>query len=309
MRGKVPFYLVTGFLGSGKTTLLKHLLKKYSTTMRLAIVQNEFAPASVDGMELKQTGKPIELLEINNGSVFCVCLLDEFIGQLSEFMDRVQPDVVLMEASGLSDPIGIAEILQKGDIGDKIRLAGIWCVTDAVNSLKIVKMNRQLRNQVMIADVLLVNKSDLVDEEQVNRVVRAMRSWNPFAAVRVVKFCEVDALFSGEMQGDPVALRLADRHRNVKASARPEIAMGVMKSGRKISRAQLLVLLNRYAAETYRIKGFVNLKNGEHLTVQTSFDQISLHELPDYSGPTQLIALGENFDIKAFSRQYRALSE
>jgi G3E family GTPase len=307
--GQIPFYLITGFLGSGKTTLLKHILHQYASKLRLAIVQNEFAPASVDGAELKQTGDPMELLEINNGSVFCVCLLDDFIGQLSDFVERVKPDVLLMEASGLSDPIGIAEILQQEKVAQRIRLAGIWCVLDAVNSLKVVKMNRQLRNQVMIADELLVNKSDLAGEEQLNDVVRCMQQWNPFAQVRVVTHCVVDHLFSAGNSGVPVALSQADHHKKIEASGRPDIDMGVMKSGRKISRERLLELLNDFAPDTYRIKGFVNLKNGKHLTVQTSFKQVALHDLDGYSGPTQLIGLGEGFDIKAFARQYRALSE
>ncbi len=310
MRDKIPFYLVTGFLGSGKTTLLKKILDYYGDELKMAIVQNEFAPASVDGIDLKRSGKPMELLEVNNGSVFCVCLLDHFIVQLSEFLAKIGPDMLIMEASGLSDPIGIAEMLQKGDVSQKIQLAGIWCILDAVNCLKVIKMNRQLRNQVMIADDLLINKCDLADEGQLKKVESTIRQWNPFARIHRVTFCDIrPELLEKSGDTEPIALKVSATHGAAIPVTRPDIRVGVMKSGRQISAEALRQLLNRYAQSTYRIKGFVNLNNGKHITVQTSFQHIALHDLPDYSGPTQLIALGEDFDLKAFARSYRALSE
>ena len=93
----IPFYLVTGFLGSGKTTFIKRYLEAFADKKRIGIIQNEFAPGEVDGKELRLTGHSFELLEINNGSVFCVCLLGTFIYSLSEFMDVHHPDMVIME--------------------------------------------------------------------------------------------------------------------------------------------------------------------------------------------------------------------
>ena len=75
---KIPLHIISGFLGSGKTTLLKNILEKYSDTIKIGVVQNEFAPANIDGIALKKTGKNFNLLEIKNGSVFCVCLLSTF---------------------------------------------------------------------------------------------------------------------------------------------------------------------------------------------------------------------------------------
>lgn len=95
---KIPFYLVTGFLGSGKITLLKRIINDHADSMKLAVIQNEFAPASVDGTDLRQTHKPFEMLEINKGSVFCVCLLSGFIKSLSVFIDSYTPDAVFLEA-------------------------------------------------------------------------------------------------------------------------------------------------------------------------------------------------------------------
>src|SRR6056297_2750368 len=125
---KIPFFLITGFLGSGKTTLLKQVLNKHADNSKIAIIQNEFAPASIDGTDLKHTGKHFEILEINKGSVFCVCLLSDFINSLSCFVDEHQPDAVFLEASGLADPIAIIELLQSPKLRNKLYLAHSWCI-------------------------------------------------------------------------------------------------------------------------------------------------------------------------------------
>ena len=85
---KIPFYLVTGFLGSGKTTLIKQFIERYADSKKIAIIQNEYAEVNIDSRELKLTGKSFELLEMNNGSVFCVCLLGSFIHSLADFIHQ-----------------------------------------------------------------------------------------------------------------------------------------------------------------------------------------------------------------------------
>ena len=93
----IPLHLVTGFFGSGKTSFLKHYLRKFGSQRKIAVVQNEFSPSNIDGKELKLT-ESYEILEINNGSVFCVCLLGSFIDSLGAFIDDIQPDEIEVKA-------------------------------------------------------------------------------------------------------------------------------------------------------------------------------------------------------------------
>ena len=111
---KIPFHIISGFLGSGKTTFLKRILEQYSGEKKIGIIQNEFAPANIDGVELRKSGKDFNLLEINNGSVFCVCLLGDFVSSLEKFVDEYHPDDIIIEASGLSDTTSISEIIAAG---------------------------------------------------------------------------------------------------------------------------------------------------------------------------------------------------
>ena len=110
--------LISGFLGSGKTTLLKNLLSLHKGK-RIAVIQNEFAPSGVDGKELQLTDTSFKLVEINNGSVFCVCLLSNFIENITKLITEYNPEIIYLEASGISDPISICELLNNEAIKNK----------------------------------------------------------------------------------------------------------------------------------------------------------------------------------------------
>ena len=108
----IPLRLITGFLGSGKSTFLMNYLDAFSSSRKIAVIQNEFSSASIDGQLIRQNNGVYKMLEINNGSVFCVCLLGSFIDSLAAFIEDNNPDEIIMEASGMSDPISIGQIFQ-----------------------------------------------------------------------------------------------------------------------------------------------------------------------------------------------------
>ncbi len=100
--------LVTGFLGAGKTTLLKRLIAHFSN-LRLHVIVNEFGAAGVDGHLLREMQVAVD--EISNGSIFCSCRWDKFEETLQKAMQS-QPKLILVEASGLSDPTGVDRLLK-----------------------------------------------------------------------------------------------------------------------------------------------------------------------------------------------------
>ena len=122
---KTAIYIVTGFLGSGKTTFIKQVIDSNDNKKKIAVIQNEFAPANFDGKELKRlTHKDFDLLEINNGSVFCVCLLSGFLHALKKLVIQYKPEIILLEASGLSDTIAIGQIFNSPELQYLLYLAG-----------------------------------------------------------------------------------------------------------------------------------------------------------------------------------------
>ena len=188
----IPLYIITGFLGSGKTTLLKRIVENYADTLKIGVVQNEFAALNVDATELRHTGKAFSLLEVNRGSVFCVCRVADFKTGLSQFVDEFDLDAVFLEASGLSDPIAVVEILQAPELRGRVFLGKIWCIVDASTFLQMEQVNVRLAHQVRVADVVLVNKIDKADPLSIETIINRVQEINPLAEVVQTSYCEKD---------------------------------------------------------------------------------------------------------------------
>jgi G3E family GTPase len=306
---QVPFFLVTGFLGSGKTTFLKNILK-HNQGKKIAIIQNEFAPSNVDGADLKNEGGKFEILEINNGSVFCVCLLNDFISSLVAFVDQHHPDLLFLEASGLSDPIAIAQLLDFEDLKKRIYLAKIWTIVDSKQFLKQQKLITRLRHQVRVADVIIINKTDLSDEEEISEVAREIEKLNPFGDIVQASYCQVEeGTLELERSSDTVAQKTMTRNNQFESCGRPDLGVFVLKTTRTISREHLELFIDNYAKKTIRMKGFAKLTNNQCMAIQSSFDRYELKSIDSYNGPTEIIAIGDELDVSEFSRRYRELAK
>lgn len=294
---KIPFHIISGFLGSGKTTFLKRIIEKYSDKSKIGIIQNEFAPANIDGAELKKSGKDFSLLEINNGSVFCVCLLGNFVRSLENFIDECDPDILIIEASGLSDTTSISEVVSDGSLSEKIYLASNWCIVDAQNFAKVGLMKQRVSHQIRMADVVVINKTDLA-ENSVKIIRSDIKKANPFATIRETTFCNIDF----ELGNSAINKYYFGE---VKTMSRPDINSMVIKSGRKISRQSLDMFLKEWASKAYRIKGFVNLKEGKTAAIQCTFDSVEIIEIENAFHPTEIIALSDQFNLREWNKSFK----
>lgn len=296
---KIPFHIISGFLGSGKTTFLKRIIDRYSAEFKIGIIQNEFAPANIDGAELKKSGKNFNLLEINNGSVFCVCLLGDFVRSLDKFIDEYKPEILIIEASGLSDTTSIAEVISSGLLAEKIYLASNWCVVDAQNFAKVGLMKQRVFHQLRMADVVVINKTDL--QKTGTEPIRAeIKKANPFAQIRESTFCDIDF----ELGNSAVNKFYFGE---LKAMPRPNVNSMVIKSTRKLSRNSLELFLNEWSPRAYRIKGFVNLKKGKTAAVQCTLTTTEIIEIENDFHPTELVAISDQFTLREWNQAFKEL--
>lgn len=296
---KIPFHIVSGFLGSGKTTFLKRIIEQIASDQKVGIIQNEFAPANIDGKELKKTGKNFKLLEINNGSVFCVCLLGTFASSLEKFIDEHQPDVVVIEASGLSDTTSIAEILLSGKLSEKIFLASNWCIVDALNFLKVGLMKERVIHQLKMADIVAINKIDLAPEKT-EEMEKEIRKINPFASIRQTSHCNIDFKL-----GIPALEKFY--FGEIKTMPRPDVYSMVIRSSKAVSRQALKDFLEEWAPKAYRIKGYVRLKDKTTAAIQCTFDSVEIIEQVDSIYTSELIALTEHFTLREWNQSFKSL--
>ncbi len=298
---KIPFYLVTGFLGSGKTTLIKQFIKQYADSKKIAIIQNEYADVNIDSRELKQTGKSFELLEMNNGSVFCVCLLGSFIHSLADFIHQHQPDLIILEASGLSDPITISQIISSSALRNLIWLAHTYSVVDALNFHKTIGRVGRHTHQIRVADTIVLNKCDLA-VESLSGIRSKLLIINPFAKIAETSFCKIE-LSEESAFHFPVSIMGNGQNDGI---GRPDVGSAVIKCTNAVSSENLDRFIRKYSLITYRIKGYAETVNGP-MAVQTSFEHIEIKPVPENPYHTEMVVIGPEISQKVLQQEFENL--
>ena len=296
---KIPFHIISGFLGSGKTTFLKRIIEQFDSKQKIGIIQNEFAPANIDGIELRKNGHNFHLLEINNGSVFCICLMGNFTRSLEKFIDENQPDILIIEASGLSDTTSISEVISAGSLSEKIFLASNWCLVDAPNFEKVGLMKERVTHQLRMADIILVNKIDLA-EGKTDFLIEQIKKINPFAEIKTTTYCDIDF----ELGSEGIIKYYFE---DMKTLARPSVNSMVIKSAKKVFEHSIRSFLSEWSPKAYRIKGFINCKNGETFAVQCTPSNAELFRVDQSFHTSELVAISDQFVLKEWYQSFKKL--
>jgi G3E family GTPase len=188
----VPVTILTGFLGAGKTTLLNRILKE-DHGHRIAVIENEFGESGVDGEILERTEE--QIVEMNNGCICCTVRGDliRILGDLKAKRDggKLKFDRVVIETTGMADPGPVAQtFFTDEEIGNYYLLDSILTVVDAKHAPKQLDEFHEAQEQVGFADRILMSKTDLVSEGEVESLSKRLKRMNPRAPVKKVHFGE-----------------------------------------------------------------------------------------------------------------------
>ena len=234
---KIPTTIITGFLGAGKTTLIRHMLEN-AQGRRIALIINEFGDLGVDGDILKgcgdETCREEDVMELSNGCICCT-VADDFIPTMEKLLAREdKPDHIVIETSGLALPQPLVRAFNWPGISTQVTVDGVVTVVDGkavtdgrfAHSMEAIDAQRKLdenldhetplselfEDQVACADMIVVNKTDLLDAAQADALVASLRS-SARDGVQVVKTSmgklPVDVLLG---QGIGAEADLASRH-------------------------------------------------------------------------------------------------
>ncbi|HEU0276177.1 MAG TPA: GTP-binding protein [Candidatus Udaeobacter sp.] len=279
MTPRTPITLITGPLGSGKTTLLRHILD--TRRARIAVVMNEFGELAIDTKVIK--GKNVQIAELGGGCV-CCSLLGEFEAAITEIIKNVAPEMIVVETTGLAEPEALVFNIQEAL--PQCRLDGVVSIIDADMLVRFPELGHTTRLQIEGADILLLNKIDLVDAKQIESLETRLCEINPSAPIICTDHCQIDPeLLSGIPQSREKKVA-APRHLH-----QPEFESFAFSSDSIFSCDCFISFADALPASVIRAKGFVRFADGTQLF---NFVAGRWELEPFESNRTELVFIGKN---------------
>ena len=275
--GKTPITIISGYLGAGKTTLLRNIIKNLDR--KFAILMNEFGEVSIDSQIIK--GKNVDVQELSGGCV-CCSLTGEFEAAIKEIREKYSPEIIIVETTGVAEPDAIVFDLEGFP---EAKLDSVIIVLDADSFLRFPNVGKIGEAQIAIADIVLLNKIDLVGKNKLEEIEKKIRKINSRAVIFRTKHCEVDAshFFGLDIEHGSMKKRL-EKHRNKMES------FVLDTENKNFKKEELEKFFKNLPKKIYRLKGFVNLE-GKSTLINFVAGRWSLEEM---GGEKKIVVIGEN---------------
>jgi G3E family GTPase len=298
----VPLYLLFGFLGSGKTTFLKIILDRLGSKKRIGLIQNEFSLSRIESEFLNQSNIEFSLMEVSRGSHICLSQSEDFIPNLSNFIERDKPEIIFIEASGLSDPLKIIKLLESPLLEKILYLSKSYVVVDASRFYHEVTFLKNTRNQIKHADTVILNKYDKLNRlESPEEIIESynfkkIESWisniNPFADIIPTTYSDIPKEEINIISSEDFELQDENY-----------LTTRVLTSDRNYSEEEI-TKLTPLLARCFKAKGYILNDKNETLALRAENGKV---EITTYNNPlekSEIIVIGEYDKISSLTNHF-----
>lgn len=264
----IPVTLVAGFLGAGKTTLLNHILQG-GHGLKIAVVVNDFGSINIDAELVSDVGEG--MVSLANGCICCV-IRSDLISAVLKLADRPErPDHIVIESSGVADPASVERAFMVPEVWSSVRYEGVISVVDADQSFALAAEHGNLaEQQVRGGDLIILNKVDLVNGEQ----LAAVRSWiekiKPGAEILETSHCSLptEILLGVQNKSRPTGLPVSIENTKTHGHA---FESWSYESSNPLSLYLFQELLKNLPTEIMRAKGFLFTTEKRHRRLVLQF--------------------------------------
>ncbi|NLJ25650.1 MAG: GTP-binding protein [Firmicutes bacterium] len=283
----IDVVLLTGFLGSGKTTCLNQLLPRLAQLdKRVVVVMNEFGSVGIDGRLIEDKAEVVELL---NGSIFCVCIKDNFLAALARLAKEIEPEIVVIEATGVADPFEMGDFLAYPELEDVYQPHRTVTLVDAVNFPKVIQTLRAARAQAQAADIFVITKTDLLETGMLPGIEKLLTEINPTAAQIVAPFCRFEEIQWEKVLGIVGKTRYGKQYDLMKdriPARDPMISITVSVGPFSDTLAAEEAITSALPSNVLRAKGFIDIGGKPHL-FQYTMGKVEIEEMENCKASNQ----------------------
>lgn len=272
----IPITIITWFLGSGKTTLLNHILTG-NHWLKIAVVENEFGETSIDSDLIEQSTE--ELIEVSNGCMCCVVRKD-WMDVIEKLLDSGKKiDAIVIEASGASEPLPIAQSFLMNDMGGRVKLDSIICLVDALNYESLLTNHTDIAlDQLEFADFIVLNKCDLVSADKKTFLHTLIRRVNALAPIMEASYGKVDLALLLSTWRFSVTVGMEEEWQEEHVHGHEDIEVFTYKTQSTFKARELDEFFKDLTTDCYRVKWFIEFteRPGEWWLIQKAWARMTM---------------------------------